>query len=581
METPYITRSQQPVPTKEAPGKPELFRPNSEQAKRSILKDLAKDFESSSPRENLRAIGTLQNMNILEIRDGKANGLDKVGARIPGMESERNLSAMIEDGIVNPSKSMREMADRHGLEMPERRMDGPSPFREENQPENLGSKSPEVELQNPGLRELTTKLADASQQPTKDKAEASKLLDQAYSALLTPAEKELMGLAPEKAGEKTQEKETLPWLKSKTPTGKNEEAPIDPAALFNQAANALQKLEPDSQKEVMEKTFLQSSEKAQTNVEKESPLTQLIKNPTGFIMDSSFDAVSRLLGIDSKDKERRNDLPQQMEKNGVTPENALKDPIGTLKAGIKTLTDALLPLAPDQEKSQKVVKEINEKDTSKITMQEFLVDPLGRLTKVGASVSKEGEKPKEEEEKPKKDESRGIGAVAQKATDTLTTKSTPAMKGIKAGIEFFQEAASNKSLPEKMAGMTKAATKVVVSLAQGAGTKLAAGALATPLAPVAAVLMVAAVAAKFGKDSIMQTLLPKEAGKDQGEDKKSGLDGAIDTVFPNSGGKKGLAAKGIVKAGKATAGHVKDDLSGEKAKRDEKAQKDTSPEMIR
>jgi hypothetical protein len=212
-----------------------------------------------------------------------------------------------------------------------------------------------------------------------------------------------------------------------------------------------------------------------------------------------------------------------------------------------------------------------------------------------------------------------IKKTADKAhgfVDQAISKSpnSPHLKAVQGAIELFQEAASNKEPGEKLAGMGKAATKCLLNVAQVAGTKLGATAMVTPLAPVAAILLVAGMATKaltaslsaIDKDTdIKSTQPPVQA---QGEPQKgpeaqapgqeapkdgqpspanaqadsaggSPLDKAINAVFPDMGGTKGLKSKAGLKATMAVGEAFKKSLTGEDTKEQTEKLESRSPNL--
>lgn len=630
-DTPYITRTRQPEPSTDS-GKVELFKPGSEQAERSMLDGMTRDMESLSIKDNIRALGALQNMNILSIRDGDSPDLDKVKAPIPGMDAERTLKGMIEDGLVKPSDSMRDVAERHGLEIPERNPEGPSPFRKENSPEMLSMPEPQGPLQNPGLREMTGKLVDQCQEPTKEKSEAFQALDKAFQSISSPMEKMLMSQG---APTNQEQDNALPWTKPASKDLKMSDLWTDPVGTFNEAAQKLGKLGEKAQKEVMDAVFSKPLEKIGKELQKDKEdITAFLKDPIGSIINTILKTGHGIMDtLDKKEKDRQA-LMGDMDKRGITAENLLKDPIKTClnalefmkeKAPLGMLSPGLMILEFGLKTIQKDKENI---DKSMDDMQNFLADqPLfkGHIKKKGDKEGPKapGQTPDLEEEQTaskKGPESKGpetpgtnLKDMADKAmekgptsavtktTDTVTTKSTPRAEGVKAAIEVVSAAFSDKKPMDKMADMGTAVGKGIVSVAQGVGTKVLAGAMATPIAPVAAAVALLALTAKFTTGKLLENMFPagdtlpdpakgapsekkEEPAKDGAAPKSDDKEGdmfekAINFLMPQAGGKKGLMVKGGFKAVEKVGEGVKDELTGDKQQKAGEKQLQGTPDL--
>lgn len=615
METPYTTRTIQPPP-EQGGRKPEVFKTQGEQSKRSVLDGIARDMESIDPKDNLRALSASKNTGTLETSAGRSTGVENISAPVPGTDKEISLGSMIENGALTPSDSMKEMADRHGLDLPSKNSQGPDPTAWENSPEMLKLPKPEGELQNPGLRELTGKLTEEINQPTLQKAEAVQSLDKAMGSILSPQEKMATGLQPETP---STEEPKLPWLKKEGQS--KEDGPVNPVALFEDAGKKLQAL-PDKEREGLLGDYFQDK------MGKAQEFTAGVKQKEEKEQSLLSDVTTAIFGTKEKNDKMFSELlnPHTILGNGKDMFQALKEGnIGQAADSATKLPQAIWGLG-DKEK-EKISKRFEE---SGVTAQSMAFNPIetgkkamgiivgvlsedrkeavGRITKflVGDKDDKDSlkgwdavnptkifdrfqgkDQEQEKEGSEKSDSKKG------KSTDVVTTRSTPGMKAFKAGIEFFQEAASNKPVGEKMVGMGKAATKAVVSMAQGVGTKMAGAAAAGPAAPIAIAAMVVATTLKFALEPILGELKQeskpeRSKEKDENEDKKdkggkddtkSPLDSAIDWFMPGTGGKKGLALKGALAGTKKGAEWAKDDATSAKADAKADQQKKNAPDL--
>ncbi len=608
IETPYITRTRQPEPKTDS-GKAELFKPGSEQAERSMLSGMIKDMESSSPKDNLRALGALQNMNILSIRSGESPDLDKVKAPIPGMDAERTIKGMIEDGQVKPSDSMRDVADRHGLEIPERNPEGPSPFRKENAPDMLSMPEPEGPLQNAGLREITGKLADQCQEPTKEKAEAFQALDTAFKSISSPMEQMLLN---QNSSKDKEQENGLPWEKSPSKTHKVEDLWINPIGVFNDAAKNLEKLGDKAKKEVMDAVFTNPLENIQKNLQKSKEgLTDFLKDPIGCVK-KCLETFER----NSAGKEKDNTANTEMEKRGITPERLVKDPIGTCidaiglmkeKSPLFAFNPALLILEAALKGMKKGADAI---DKTGEELQNFLADqPIfqGHIKKKGQQKDKAPAQTPDVDQEPSPEASQAPSPEASQApqketaknADTVPTKSTPGAEGVKAAIEVVSAACSDKKPMDKLADIGGAVGKGIVNVAQGVGTKVLAGAMATPVAPIAAAVALLAFTAKFTAGKLLDNIFPRdnapepskgisteknaEPSKDEspkGDDKGDDfLEKAINFLLPKAGGKKGMMVQCGFKALEKVGEWGKGEITGENGQKAGEKQMKDSPNL--
>lgn len=605
METPYITRSIQ-APPDQGGKKPEVFKSNGEQSKRSILDGIARDIESENPKDNLRALSASKNTGVLETSDGKSKGLENISAPVPGTDKEISLGSMIENGAVTPSKSMKEMADRHGIDMPSKNPQGPDPTRWENSPEMLKLPKPQGDLQNPELRELTGKLTQEINQPTLEKAEAVQSLDKAMASILSPQEKMATGLQPHNSAS---EEPNLPWLRKEEKS--KEDEPVNPVTLFEDAGKKLQAL-PDKKREELLINYFQDkmgkaqkfTEKVKQKEEKEQSLLSDITtvlvgsqekigkmlnsflNPHNIVEDGkdTFQAIKEgnllkaaeasnlsqklqaIIGLDDKEKKKIND---RCEESGIDIESFTKNPL----ENTKKLAGIVVAVLTEDRKG------------AAVRITQFLTGETKeeKSPQVGAVESKLDERKQEEAKYPSNSTS-----FKNKKTDVATTRTTPGMQAFKAGIEFFQEATANKPMGDKLMGMGKTATKAVFSIAKGAGTKMVAGAVMGPAAPIAIASMVLATTLKFALEPVLKELKQesqpersqeKDSKSKKDEKESSALDRAIDWFMPNTGGKKGLALKGTLAGAKKGAEAVKNDATNEKDEQKGEQQKKNSPDL--